>query len=68
MVEVGIDTSGQTPKILTSDAVQASDGIITMGCGDACTIFPGKRYFDWEREDPRARALRRCVPSTACRP
>jgi arsenate reductase len=52
MAEVGIDISHQTPKILTRDAVQASDVVITMGCGDACPIFPGKRYLDWSLDDP----------------
>jgi arsenate reductase len=52
MAEVGIDIADQTPKILTTDAVQASDVVITMGCGDACPIFPGKRYLDWDLEDP----------------
>ena len=52
MAEVGIDISAQRPKILTTDAVQASDVVITMGCGDACPIFPGKRYEDWEVTDP----------------
>ncbi|RZS80135.1 arsenate reductase [Motilibacter rhizosphaerae] len=52
MAEVGIDISTQVPKVLTTDAVQASDVVITMGCGDACPVFPGKRYLDWELEDP----------------
>jgi arsenate reductase len=52
MAEVGIDISGQTPKILTRDAVQATDVVITMGCGDTCPIFPGKRYLDWTLDDP----------------
>ena len=52
MAEVGIDIADQQPKILTADAVQASDVVITMGCGDACPIFPGKRYEDWEVDDP----------------
>ena len=55
MAEVGIDISKQTPKVLTTDAVQASDVVITMGCGDACPIFPGKRYLDWQLEDPAGR-------------
>ena len=62
MVEVGIDTSGQTPKILTSDDVQASDVVITMGRGDACPIFPGKRYLDWEREDPASQGVEAVRP------
>ena len=57
MAEVGIDISKQTPKVLTTDAVQASDMVITMGCGDACPIFPGKRYEDWELEDPAGKGI-----------
>ena len=52
MLEVGIDISNQQPKILTTEAVVESDAVITMGCGDACPIFPGKRYEDWVLEDP----------------
>jgi arsenate reductase (thioredoxin) len=52
MKEVGIDMSAETPKILTVEAVQASDVCITMGCGDTCPVFPGKRYLDWTLEDP----------------
>jgi len=52
MAEVGIDIADQQPKVLTSEAVRASDVVITMGCGDACPIFPGKRYLDWELSDP----------------
>ena len=52
MLEEGIDLSAERPKVLTPDAVQASDVVITMGCGDACPIFPGKRYEDWELDDP----------------
>ena len=62
MAEVGIDISGQTPKVLTSDAVQASDVVITMGCGDACPIFPGKRYLDWDLEDPAGQGLEAVRP------
>lgn len=57
MAEEGIDIAGQTPKILTVEAVQASDVVITMGCGDACPIFPGKRYEDWELEDPAGQGI-----------
>jgi arsenate reductase len=57
MAEVGIDISAQTPKVLTTDAVQASDVVITMGCGDACPIFPGKRYLDWDLEDPAGQGV-----------
>ena len=62
MAEVGIDISAQRPKILTTDAVQASDVVITMGCGDACPIFPGKRYLDWELEDPAGQGVEAVRP------
>ena len=62
MAEVGIDISDQRPKILTTDAVQASDVVITMGCGDACPIFPGKRYLDWDLEDPAGQGLEAVRP------
>ncbi|MFI9163176.1 arsenate reductase ArsC [Kitasatospora aureofaciens] len=52
LAEVGIDISAEVPKVLTVEAVQASDVVITMGCGDACPYFPGKRYLDWKLEDP----------------
>jgi arsenate reductase (thioredoxin) len=52
MREVGIDISVETPKVLTIEAVQASDVCISMGCGDACPVFPGKRYLDWKLDDP----------------
>ncbi len=52
MREVGIDISDEQPKLLTNEAVIESDAVITMGCGDACPIFPGKRYEDWVLEDP----------------
>lgn len=52
MAEEGIDISTQTPKILTTEAVQMSDVVITMGCGDTCPIYPGKRYEDWVLDDP----------------
>ena len=57
MAEEGIDIAGNTPKILTTDAVRESDVVITMGCGDTCPIFPGKRYEDWELEDPAGKDL-----------
>jgi arsenate reductase len=62
MAEMGIDISDQRPKILTSDAVQASDVVITMGCGDACPIFPGKRYLDWNLEDPAGQGVEAVRP------
>ena len=57
MAEEGIDITAETPKVLTTDAVQASDVVITMGCGDTCPIFPGKRYEDWELEDPAGKGV-----------
>ena len=57
MAEVGIDIAGNQPKILTTDAVRESDAVITMGCGDACPIFPGKRYEDWDLTDPAGRGI-----------
>ena len=57
MAEVGIDMSKETPKVLTTEAVKESDVVITMGCGDACPIYPGKRYEDWELEDPAGKDL-----------
>lgn len=52
MAEKGIDISDRRPKVLTNESVQASDVVITMGCGDACPFYPGKRYEDWSLEDP----------------
>jgi arsenate reductase len=57
MAEVGIDISGENPKILTADAVQASDVVITMGCGDTCPVFPGTSYRDWVLDDPAGRGI-----------
>ncbi|NCA19039.1 MAG: arsenate reductase ArsC [Actinobacteria bacterium] len=57
MAEVGIDIANNTPKILTVDAVQASDVVITMGCGDTCPYFPGKRYEDWVLTDPAGKEI-----------
>ena len=62
MAEVGIDITAATPKILTPQAVQASDVVITMGCGDACPIFPGKRYLDWALDDPAGQGLEAMRP------
>jgi arsenate reductase len=62
MAEVGIDISGQRPKVLTTDAVEASDVVITMGCGDACPVFPGKRYLDWQLEDPAGKGVEAVRP------
>jgi protein-tyrosine-phosphatase len=57
MAELGLDLSKEFPKPLTTEAVEASDVVVTMGCGDACPIFPGKRYLDWELEDPAGKSL-----------
>ncbi|MEU6589737.1 arsenate reductase ArsC [Streptomyces sp. NPDC046881] len=57
MAELGIDISAQVPKVLTVEAVQASDVVITMGCGDTCPVFPGKRYLDWELPDPAGQGV-----------
>jgi arsenate reductase len=57
MAEDGVDITAGTPKLLTTDAVKDSDVVITMGCGDTCPIFPGKRYEDWELEDPAGQDL-----------
>jgi protein-tyrosine-phosphatase len=57
MQEVGIDISNNVPKVLTSEAVQESDAVITMGCGDACPFYPGKRYEDWVLDDPAGQGI-----------
>ncbi|MBF4992749.1 arsenate reductase ArsC [Arthrobacter gandavensis] len=57
MAEEGIDMSAELPKVLTTEAVQESDVVITMGCGDACPIFPGKRYEDWKLDDPAGQGV-----------
>jgi arsenate reductase (thioredoxin) len=57
MAEDGVDIAGEAPKVLTTDAVRESDVVITMGCGDACPIFPGKRYEDWDLTDPAGRPI-----------
>jgi len=62
MAEEGIDISNATPKILTDDAVEASDYVITMGCGDACPFFPGKTYLDWVLEDPAGQGVEAVRP------
>ncbi|PZP32260.1 MAG: phosphotyrosine protein phosphatase [Kocuria rhizophila] len=62
MAEEGIDMSAQTPKILTDEAVQDSDVVITMGCGDACPFYPGKRYEDWALEDPAGKGVESVRP------
>ena len=57
MHEVGVDLSGASPKVLTDDAVQRVDVVVTMGCGDACPVYPGKRYEDWTVDDPAGQDL-----------
>lgn len=57
MAEIGIDIADQHPKILTADAVQSSDVVVTMGCGDTCPVFPGTRYEDWELDDPAGQGI-----------
>lgn len=57
MAEEGIDIAAETPELLNVDSVRSSDVVITMGCGDACPVFPGKRYEDWELEDPAGRDI-----------
>ncbi|GAA0482411.1 arsenate reductase ArsC [Microbacterium aurantiacum] len=62
MAEEGIDIAANTPKVLTVEAVKESDVVITMGCGDACPIFPGKRYEDWELDDPAGQGIEAVRP------
>jgi arsenate reductase len=62
MQEIGLDLSTQLPKPLTTDVVEASDVVITMGCGDACPVFPGKRYLDWVLDDPAGLSARDIRP------
>ncbi|HZA03362.1 MAG TPA: arsenate reductase ArsC [Propionibacteriaceae bacterium] len=62
MAEEGIDIAAERPKILTTDAVQAADVVITMGCGDACPFYPGKRYEDWILDDPAGQDLAHVRP------
>jgi arsenate reductase len=57
MAEVGIDIAHETPKLLSGTAVLESDVVVTMGCGDTCPIYPGKRYVDWDLDDPAGRGL-----------
>lgn len=62
MNEVGIDIANNSPKVLTDEAVEASDVVITMGCGDACKFYPGKRYEDWELQDPAGQGIETVRP------
>ncbi|MER7622019.1 arsenate reductase ArsC [Streptomyces sp. NPDC126503] len=62
MAELGIDIADQRPKVLTAETVRASDYVITMGCGDACPVIPGKRYLDWALEDPAGKGVEAVRP------
>lgn len=62
MNELGIDVSREVPEKLTSDAVEVADVVITMGCGDACPVLPGKRYLDWQLDDPAGRSAEQIRP------
>jgi len=62
MAELGIDIAAEQPKVLTTEAVQDSDVVITMGCGDACPFFPGKRYEDWALDDPAGQGIEAVRP------
>ncbi|GIG54579.1 arsenate reductase ArsC [Demequina activiva] len=62
MLEEGIDIRAEQPKVLTPEAVQASDAVITMGCGDACPYYPGKRYEDWKLDDPAGQGVEAVRP------
>jgi arsenate reductase len=62
MAEVGIDMSAEVPKVLTTEAVKESDVVVTMGCGDECPYFPGKRYEDWVLEDPAGKGVESVRP------
>ncbi|GMA28626.1 arsenate reductase ArsC [Arenivirga flava] len=62
MAELGIDLAAEQPKVLTTDAVRESDVVITMGCGDVCPVFPGKRYEDWQLDDPAGQGLEAVRP------
>lgn len=57
MAEIGIDITNNVPKVLTTEAVQESDAVITMGCGDVCPFYPGKRYEDWVLDDPAGQGI-----------
>ena len=57
LAEVGLDISKEFPKPLTDDAVRAADAVVTMGCGDACPLYPGKRYLDWQLDDPAGKGI-----------
>jgi arsenate reductase (thioredoxin) len=62
MAEVGLDISKELPKMLTDDAVREADAVVTMGCGDACPFYPGKRYLDWDLPDPAGKPIEEIRP------
>ncbi len=62
MAEIGIDIASEQPKVLTPEAVQESDAVVTMGCGDACPFYPGKRYEDWKLDDPAGQGIEAVRP------
>ncbi|WP_069811291.1 arsenate reductase ArsC [Streptomyces sp. TP-A0874] len=62
MAEIGVDIAAERPKVLTVEAVQASDVVITMGCGDSCPVFPGKQYLDWKLDDPAGQGVEAVRP------
>jgi hypothetical protein len=62
MAEIGLDTAHEFPKLLTDEGVQAADVVITMGCGDACPVYPGKRYLNWELDDPAGKTVEQIRP------
>jgi len=62
MAEVGIDIAGRQPRVLTPDAVESSDVVVTMGCGDVCPVFPGTRYLDWALDDPAGKGVEAVRP------
>ena len=62
MAELGIDLSQEVPKPLTDDGVRAADVVVTMGCGDACPVYPGKRYLDWDLDDPAGKDVEQVRP------
>jgi arsenate reductase len=62
MAEVGVDIADQRPKVLTTEAVEASDVVISMGCGDTCPVFPGKRHLDWDLDDPAGKGVEAVRP------
>jgi len=62
MAEIGVDIARERPKVLTDDAVVAADAVVTMGCGDACPFYPGKRYLDWDLPDPAGKPVEEVRP------